>query len=251
MGIRPGEIFLTKLRTLAELGPDDENAVRSMSFEVRMVGPRVEIFSHGNRCDAFYVLLAGMAAESKTLSTGKRQILSLYVPGDILNINGVMTGRFDNDVTTLDPCTLGFVDRRKFLELLFDNPGVAKALCLDVAAESAILRNRIVSLGRRTSEKRLAHLLLETRVRLLTAKGGQEGMIELPLTQQELADVLGFSMVHVNRTLQKLRGAGLIEVRPKIRIAKLRALEELAEFDGRYLSIRETSTVDRTASTRH
>ena len=176
-----------------------------------------------------------MAAESKTLLTGKRQILFFFhIPGDVLTIRGAMSGRVDSDVSTLDPCTLGVTERSRFLELLFNNPGVARALWRKAAAESAVL-NRIVSLGRRPSEARLVHLLLEMRAQMLARMNCPDGVIEFPMTQQELADALGLSMVHVNRTLQKLRAAGLILVRPRIRILKLRELRELADFDGGYL----------------
>lgn len=230
-----GELFLSQLQLHGGLQPEEETAVRSLKLEERRVGARVEIFNNQRNCDSVCILLKGMAAESKTLSTGKRQILFFHVPGDVLTIRGAMSGRVDSDVSTLDPCTLGVTERSRFLELLFNNPGVARALWRKAAAESAVLRNRIVSLGRRSSEARLGHLLLEMRAQMLARMNCPDGVIEFPMTQQELADALGLSMVHVNRTLQKLRAAGLILVRPRIRILKLRELQELADFDGGYL----------------
>jgi CRP-like cAMP-binding protein len=115
-------------------------------------------------------------------------------------------------------------------------PAIARALWLETAAQAAIQQEWMVWLGRHMAQTRLAHFLCEVSYRLQLCEANTRDAIEFPLTQRELADTLGLSAVHVNRTLQVLRSQGLIELsrqRPTIR--NKAGLYEAAEFDPRYL----------------
>jgi len=107
---------------------------------------------------------------------------------------------------------------------------------LETAAQAAVQQEWMVWLGRRAAQTRLAHFLCEVTYRLHLAGIGTRGEFEFPLTQRELADLLGLSAVHVNRTLQILRGQNLVELNhQRLKVCNREGLYEVAEFDPRYL----------------
>ena len=120
--------------------------------------------------------------------------------------------------------------------LMAESPALTRAFWLDMMISAEIQREWSVSLGRRTAMERLAHLLCELSVRLQFVGLSDGTECDMPVTQADLADALGLSAVHVNRTLQELRGSGLVELRGrKLTIRDAHALRALASFDARYL----------------
>jgi CRP-like cAMP-binding protein len=144
----------------------------------------------------------------------------------------------DHGVLTLTNCTLAQMPREAVIEITEKHPRLARALWWTTLVDEAILREWVGNIGRRTASQRIAHLFCEFLVRLQAIGLAEGGAYEFPLTQAELADATGLSTVHVNRTLQELRAAGLITLKGRLlTIRDAERLKALAGFDPGYLHL--------------
>ena len=170
------------------------------------------IVREGERPTECCLLIDGFACRSKTTDAGKRQILSIDIPGDIPDLHGLHLHVMDHDVTTLSRRRLGS-SRMRRSALARERPEIAEALWRETLIEAAVFREWIVNVGRRSAVSRLAHLLAEIGRRLQAMRLAPGDRFELPMTQLDIADALGLTPVHVNRVVQELRRAGLLELR--------------------------------------
>lgn len=194
--------------------------------------------SDGSRPGECCLLAEGFAVCSKTTPEGYRQILSVHLPGEIPDLQSLHLHVMDHDLTTLSPCTLGFMSHSDIRDLCRKRPTVADALWRETLIDSAIFRECIVNVGQRPAAGRLAHTLLELHTRLKAIGKTRDGEFDVSITQDELSDCLGISAVHANRVLQELRRDGLINVeRSDFRILDRQRLVELAGFDPLYLHL--------------
>ncbi|WP_018689646.1 Crp/Fnr family transcriptional regulator [Ahrensia kielensis] len=160
-----------------------------------------------------YTLLSGWAFRYKILEDGRRQILNYAVPGDLLGLQGSITGEMQHTIEALSPLTLCVFERDKVTDLFSKHPSLAYDITWIAAREERILDEHLLSIGRRSALERSAYLLafLNRRARnsgIFTTKNNV-----IPITQQHVADTLGLSIVHTNKTLKKLREKKLIEWR--------------------------------------
>lgn len=177
-----------------------------------------------------------MACAVRTLSDGSQQIVAVFLAEDMLNPGELTFERSLTSVYVLIPTIVVPVPLSELYRLVIDRPTIGRALWLETATRAAIQQEWIVGLGRRTAQTRLAHFLCEVSHRLQLRGRNDLDAFEFPLTQSELADVLGLSTVHVNRVLQALRSRGLIELsRNQLVIRNRTGLYEVAEFDPSYL----------------
>jgi len=157
------------------------------------------------------MIVAGWAAQYRQLADGQRQVVSLRLPGDFVAPLGQL--RFPSACAVAALTELETVDAQPLADAGPAHPGLAHAVRVMAHLEAALLDEQIVRLGRQTAGGRFAHLMLELHDRLGRVGLAGEGRFALPLTQHALADVLGFSVVHVNRTLQQLRRDCLLDMR--------------------------------------
>jgi len=178
-------------------------------------------------------LISGWAARVRRLPDGRRQILGLLVPGDVLGVSVRLRPLDLCDVVALTPAEL--VGAGAMVAALNDGgrplPGLAEAVHLSLALEEQRLLDQIMRLGRRNAAERICDLLLELRDRMVLAAQGDLHRFPMPLTQEAVADVTALSIVHVNRVLQQLRRENLLELRNGE--AQLRRPDLLAERAGR------------------
>ena len=235
----PGNLTAALIEKLIKdnrLDGDDVRAVQQLPIEVKRVRAQNRVASDGDRPSVSCLILEGFAFRSKLTPDGQRQILSLHIPGEIPDLQSLHLHVMDHDLTTLTECTLGFIPHNALRELNQKRPNVAAALWRETLIDSAIFREWIVNVGRRSATVRMAHLLAEVYYRLQHIGRATNGSFELPITQSELADCLGLSGVHVNRVLQLLRHARLITAeRSKFHVLNKGKLEELGQFDKFYL----------------
>jgi CRP/FNR family transcriptional regulator len=189
------------------------------------------ILSDGARDDRLFTVLEGWAIRHKSLPDGRRQILNILLPGDLIGLQGELMGSAQYDVEALTPMRLCVFRRDSFLALAQADP----ALSLDIAWLAALSErfsdDILLSVGRRTAEERVAMLLVHLHRRAASAGLAEAGIIVFPLTQVHIADALGLSTVHVNRVLQRLRRQGLIRLAEgRLSIGNLRALRRVAEY---------------------
>ncbi|WP_152414574.1 Crp/Fnr family transcriptional regulator [Blastomonas sp. AAP53] len=205
------------------------------------VPPRVDLLRQGDCTGPMYILIDGWAIRYKILVDGRRQILSVLLPGDIFDINGFMAKSMDHSIASLTAVKLAELDRDTMDTARNQFPDVEKLLWCDMHVSAAIQREWSTSLGQRTARERMAQLLCELFTRQASANLCQGKTCAFHLTQIELAETLGMTPVYVNRTLQDLRREGLIQLENRtLTINDLPRLEQLALFDPGYLRICES-----------
>jgi CRP-like cAMP-binding protein len=146
----------------------------------------------------------------------------------------------DHSVATLEPSTIMFIEPRAVRDLFIQVPHTAAAFWRSMLIDASIFREWMTNIGQRNAYSRLAHLLCELMTRMKAVGLASEDTCELPITQAELADATGISTVHVNRSLQSLRGDGLIRWQAgSLTVLDWERLKEAGEFEQDYLHLRE------------
>lgn len=236
-----------KLSRFAPLSSDDlESLERTVCERVDRLGPREDVFREGEKPEHYNVVLSGWACRYKVLEDGRRQIVAILLPGDVCDYGVFMMARLDHSVGTLGPLTCGRITPRRFDELSRDRPLVARALLMDTLATLSMQREWAVNLGQRDAFERMAHLFCELFARLQAVDLTDGHCCECPLTQADLADATGITSVHVNRTLQELRGRKLVAMGNRtLTIPDLPALQAVALFEPEYLHLGEAASSRR------
>lgn len=225
-----------KLDNFGTLSDADHVTLDKAAQGGHQIGPKQDIIREGDKPNTVHLILEGFACRYKLLPDGSRQIVAYLIPGDFCDLHVFIMREMDHSIASLSPCTVVDIPRATILGLL-EHPTIAQALRWATLVDEAILREWLVSMGRRPAEQRLAHLMCELLVRLRAVGLAQDGY-ELPVTQAELADTLGLSGVHVNRSLQSLRITGMIQLRgSSLLIPDVDALMEFSGFSPAYLHL--------------
>lgn len=229
-------VHLKKLKRRIELSPEEESAIRGAVAETRQVRADQILIRSGQALNSSLILLDGWMARSKDLAGGERQVTELHVAGDFADLHGFTLKRLDHDVMTLSDCTLAVVPHERLEHIVDHFPRLARAYWYSTNVDAAIHRELALSLGQRSAISRMAHLFCELHARLDMVGRARSDGYEFPLTQRELSECLGLTVVHANRTLQELRRRGLLELENRqLTIRDRRGLEGIAEFDPAYL----------------
>lgn len=236
--------LIAKLKTVAELHDAEVDELVALCDDVRAIPARRDILSEGERPDHVHVILEGWAARYKTLSDGSRQIVAFLIPGDFCDLHVAILGRMDHGIFALTRCRVAYIPSAKLDALTSSQTSLTKALWWSTLVDEGVLREWILNVGRRDAFERIAHLLCEMHARMQMVGLVEEDRLALPLTQDQLADATGLTAVHVNRTLQRLRNDGLIEMGSgMLTIPDVAALREAAGFNGNYLHIKRRALV--------
>lgn len=184
-----------------------------------------------------FIVVEGWAIRYTGLTDGRRQILSYALPGDILGLHINFNAQATYSAAAMNNLRLAAVDPRRVIEVYQKFPILASGLSWCTAREFAILGDQAMRLGRLPAKSRLAHLLLELWHRLELIGDNDGKWLEMPMTQSDLADTLGLSLVHTNRSLRDLRQSGLITMsRDFIKLENIDALVKMAEFNPDHLA---------------
>ena len=191
----------------------------------------------GDHCAKIFLLCSGWAARYSFLPTGRRQIVELLLPGDMFPVDAMTGGASGEGIVALNTCVAATCTPAEFEQAIMSRPNFARTVLWQTRREKGIFRAWIANLGQRDSYARFAHLICEISARLTQAGCGQDGQFEMPLTQEDLADVNGVTCVHANRTLRQLSRDGLFQLRHKrARILDEAGIRQAAVFDGEYLN---------------
>lgn len=238
--------FLLRLMEAGDLGDQELSALDDLCRSSRDVAAKKYLWREGDEMAAFPVILSGWAARYQILRNGARQITRLLLPGDAFYFEGSPDGIAVEEVITLSPCRIATIQRGDMRRLIDRFPAVGEALRNYGCMENAVLSSWVVNVGRRDALERMAHLICETHFRLSQVDPQLGQQMPFPLTQDDLADVLGLTPVHINRKLQQLRQDGLIVLRSKqLTIHDLRSLQQIAGFDSAYLAPRRQAPRQR------
>ncbi|WP_448202983.1 Crp/Fnr family transcriptional regulator [Azospirillum sp. sgz302134] len=227
-----------KLGSYLNLTDEERNFLADLERNVTRHSARSDILQQGERYGAVRVMREGWAIRHKALPDGRRQVVNFVLPGDIIGFYCNLFETADHGVTTLTPTEVACFQADRVIELFKRFPRLAAALAWSGAKEEAIIAERLLSVGRRTALERTAHLIVELLRRLSLVNLVEEGRFTLPVTQEILADALGLSIVHVNRTLRRLRDIGLIELTgQQIQVHDIKQLSSVGQFDEVYLHL--------------
>lgn len=230
--------LISALAQRDKLDTEERTLLGALPFYQRKYGRGEEIVSVFSRPTHSCLVLSGITGRELFLKDGRRQVALLQVPGDFVDLHGLLLKQMDHSVVAMTDCETMFIPHTAVYNLIASAPHLGRLLWLLTLIDAAILRERVLSIGRRSAPQNLAHLICELYSRLETVGLVGEGRIELPLTQAQLADVLGLSMVHVNRSLKNLRNEGLLSwQQSSVEIPDFQRLAEFSDFDPIYLQL--------------
>ena len=228
-------VLVRRLRAYDSVQPEDVEAINALPIAIKDFPANQPIVHDGERPTQCCLIADGFCIRSKTISSGRRQILSLHIPGEIPDLQSLFLEVMDHDLVTLMPSTLGFIAHDTLRVLHRRQPRVAEMFWRDSLIDAAMFREWIVNVGQRPAPARLAHVVVELLERLkIIGRGGNT--INISITQEQVGEALGITAVHANRVIRQLREDGVVDFqRGRIVILSEYNLRELAEFDGRYL----------------
>jgi CRP-like cAMP-binding protein len=230
--------LIRKLESIADLTREEKEALLSLPMVVKTFPADHDIVSIGDRPSESCLLLDGWTCRYKMLPDGGRQIMSFHIPGDVPDFQSLYLKTMDHSLGTLTPVKVALIQHRDLQHLVRRYEGLATALWRDSLIDAAIFREWMVGIGRRTAHERITHLLCEmaTKLRMVQLNDGHS--YPWPVTQQEVADALGLTDVHVNRVLRDLRTSGLITfARGWFKAVDWEGMKKLGQFDPGYLHV--------------
>ena len=228
--------FVEKLRGYAPLDHADEAVLAAACQSPRTYPAGYDLIREGDEPGPVFVVLEGWACRYKILPGGSRQIIAFLMPGDFCDMHIAALKEMDHNIGTLTEAKVVTIPRGRMEALIDERPGLTKAFWWTQLVDEGVLRAMIVSMGRRSSLERVAHLLCELCFRMRNIGLASDECFKMPFTQIVLADAVGLTPVHVNRVLKSLRLAGALELRGGgMEIADLAKLAKIAGFDDNYL----------------
>lgn len=216
----------------------EREALASAVSEEIELAPDTMIVGAGEVADQAHLMLSGFASRFATLPGGRRRIQFLSMGGDFVDLQGFTLKQLDFSAKTLTACRMAVIPHERLRAISETMPHLTRLLWLSTVVDSAIQQQWLLSAGQRSALQRLAHLLCEVFTRLQVGGLAETPEFRLPLTQSELGETLGISLVHANRVVGELRARGLVRWRgEQVAILDLPALQDLAEFDPAYLEL--------------
>lgn len=210
--------------------------LQALCERIDTLPPRAVMTHAGALLDHSALLIDGLMVRHVTGGGGNRQMVSLQVPGDFVDLHALPLGRLDHDVLTLDACRVALFPHAALRRLMAESEEDARAMWALTMIDASIHRHWTFRMGSLRAMAGLANFLCETALRLDLCGRGDGERYPIPLTQPELADVCGMSVVHIGRVLRDLREAGMCTLREGVLTIRDRAaLEKAGNFDPGYL----------------
>ncbi len=230
------EELCTKLAGYGLLSENERDMLIEAAGVPAAAAKGTDLVLEGASPEASCLLLEGMTSRYKLISSGDRQITALNVPGDFVDLHSMLQHPMEHSVGCLTDCKVVFFPHARLREFARQQFSLTALLWKNTLVDAAICRQWLVAMGLLEAEAHTAHLLCELYLRLEYVGRAADFRFELPITQAELSDVLGLSPVHMNRTVQALRGSGLVIWKGhEVTITDWDRMAELAEFEPTYL----------------
>lgn len=237
LSAHPGLMSLTrKLANLVSLAPDEIPVLRELQSGSRSFRRGRELIIEGKPYRMLFIVTGGVAVRYRIMRDGRRQVLSVVLPGDIAGVPGCFFESALYSVKALTDLQAAPVSFVRLINLVQTHPQLAAKLFLSLSCEAAIYAEHLIAVGRRTAFERVAHFLLELLMRLQAVELADERSFSLPLTQELIADALGLSIPYVNQVLRSLRDDDLVCIKDRVIVIKdVEALSALVDFERTYL----------------
>lgn len=223
--------FLARLTAFVDLTEDDRDCLRRLIEGDLTVKKRSDLVVEGYEYRKLCFVEDGFAARYKLLRNGKRQVINLVLPGDVVGLPGSFLERAGYSVIALTDLKMQVCSIGAYIDLCYQRPQFGLALAWLAVQETITCAEHIVSNGRRTPVERLAHFFLEIHSRLTMVGRARPSGFDLPFSQEVIGDSLGLSVPHINRMMAKLRTDGFVKIDGRrIEFVDAKALELLAHF---------------------
>jgi CRP-like cAMP-binding protein len=241
-----------KLEQFADFDVAERNRLdQLLSFATESYAPGEVIIERGEKVDNIHLVLTGLAARSKQLRNGSRQLMAFLVPGDLCDIEVFVLNAMDHDIVAVSETSCVLIPSETIDAMLSESSRLTRALWWGTMVDSAILREWIVDHGSRDARERIAHLFFELLIRYRMVGATTDNSFPFPVTQEMLGDALGLTSVHINRMLQVLRADGLIDFDGKVAtILDPARLKNTAKFETDYLHLARTEARDGEVASR-
>jgi CRP-like cAMP-binding protein len=233
------DLFVERLLSHSELSAEEREAVAALPATRMEVNAHRDIVRLGETVDHSCLIEQGLVGRFGQTETGSRQIVSVHVAGEMVDLHSLMVPQASTALNALTSSVVLRVPHRALRELGVCCPAIAAAFWRDCVLQASIVAQWLVNVGRRDARSRLAHLLCEMAIR--SRRLGQPPSLryEFPMTQEQIGDVLGLTAVHVNRMLTALRDDNLVAIsRGFVEILDWSGLADAAEFDPTYLHLK-------------
>ena len=231
--------FIRKLESLGPLRSEDRDSIQAMRLTERALSAGEEIAWEGDEPTLCCLVVDGFLKRYSTLSNGVRQTLSIHISGDIPDLQGLHLRTMDHTLASVGPSKVALIAHHDMNEVLSKAPHLATLLWRDSLIDSAVSRAWVKMLGGHDAFGKFAHLICELYVRMDVVGLTDDNSCPLPLNQSQLGEALGTSVVHINRTMQKMRADGLMDhKRGRLFILDWDRLSEVADFNPAYLNLR-------------
>jgi len=225
-----------KLSQFMPISPDEAVILGELQSNTRVVQRNRDIVTEGKNYGSLFVLIEGIAIRYRILHDGRRQIVNIVLPGDVV---GVLGSFFDSalySTKSLTESVISTIPMSRLTGMFETHPRLVAKIFWSFSCETAIYAEHIIDLGRRSALERIAHFLLELLTRLQFVGLADERSYQIPLTQELIGDALGLSIPHVNRVLRRLRDDNLVAIEDqRVTIRDMEGLSELADFEPNYL----------------
>lgn len=223
--------LVKKLQSFMKLSELELECLAEVQARSIAVQSGKEISYEGQTNHVAYVIQTGWGCSFKSLPDGERQIISFPVPGDCVGLRSILLRASDHSFSALTDLTLSIIESPRMMNILAEFPRLGSAILWAVSRDEAMIVEHLVSIGRRSAIERTAHFFLELYERLLLVDLAKNDTFNCPLTQYVLADALGLSAIHINRTLRQLRELKLMTLRDRhVMINNVDGLKELAGY---------------------
>lgn len=224
--------FSESLSVFAPLTPAEEEALSDCGIEIAVFEEGDDIFVAGRPQKSMYLCLGGWGARFKVLMDGQRQIIDFVLKGSIFGSHVDDDGRHIVSAVALTDMRLAILPEHAIRAFAREVPSILSRIAIAVSDENSRLIERVISLGRRDAKQRIAHLLVDLDHRSNGNPGDDGAVVRLPLQQQDIADFLGITSVHVSRILREMQDEALIDYDERyVELSDYGALAELAEFE--------------------
>lgn len=233
------EILIRKLKEHTRLSPEDVAALQTLTHANRELTPGEDIVQQGDKPKYAALVMNGMVGRYHTRPAGNRQYISFHISGDMPDSQSLFLDQMDHSVCALGTgAVVSLFPHQEIMRMFETHPPAGYAFWRETLIDAAIFREAITNNSSRPVRARIAHFMCEQFYRARAAGLGTENSCRLPISQMQLGETLGISVVTANRALQALRRTGAMEFRDgTLMVKNWDKLTSLGEFDPRYLHL--------------
>ena len=232
----PSDVLISKLIRHSPLAAGDLARVAGLTCVLRQLAPNEDFIQQGDRPRASAIVVEGLLARYHMLASGKRQYLSLHLPGDWPDAQGLFLEEMDHSVCAIGPAVVCAIPHDELIALFRERPAIAFAVWRETLIDAAIFREAITNNSSRDPVPRLAHLFCEMYFRAKQIGLIKTGALSFPLNQTQIGEMLGMALVSVNRNLKRLRKYSAMDFKGgQLIVHDWEKLSAIGEFDPTYL----------------